>query len=205
MLFKKSLIRHFSSPSKLKIVTFLLKKEVFMSEREISRLLNVSHMSVNRAMRELEDLNFVHPNRVGRAHVWKVNRKSYAFEVFSKIMETLSKIKDPLADFKTMILENLPLASVEKLVLFGSIARRVERSDSDIDLFILVNDESAKTKIGPAVGALTLLCLDKFGNTLSPYILTLKQMKEKDGFKLLSGIKAGIVLYQRDDEDVSPD
>jgi predicted nucleotidyltransferase len=176
-----------------------------MSEREISRLLNVSHMSVNRAMRELEDLNFVHPNRVGRAHVWKVNRKSYAFEVFSKIMETLSKIKDPLADFKTMILENLPLASVEKLVLFGSIARRVERSDSDIDLFILVNDESAKTKIGPAVGALTLLCLDKFGNTLSPYILTLKQMKEKDGFKLLSGIKAGIVLYQRDDEDVSPD
>jgi predicted nucleotidyltransferase len=160
-------------------------------------------MSVNRTMKELEGINFVHPGRVGRAHVWRVNRRSHAYQIYSRVIESLKDINSPLDDLKETILANLPLSAIEKLVLFGSVAKQDERPDSDIDLFILLNDESAKTEIHSAVEALSLVCLDRFGNTLSPYILTQKGLREKKGLKLLSEIDSGLVLHQRNAGDVA--
>ena len=77
-----------NSKIRYKIIDFLITHEQNMSEREISSVLNVSHMSVNRTMKELEDLNFVHFIRVGNAHLWKVNKKSYAYKSFQKAIET---------------------------------------------------------------------------------------------------------------------
>ena len=202
MLFRNSVISLLNSPLKLKIISFLIKKDVLMSEREISRLLDVSHMSVNRTMRELEGINFVHPGRVGRAHIWRVNRRSYAYQIYSRVIESLKDINSPLDDLKTTILTNLPLSAIEKLVLFGSIAKQDERHDSDIDVFILVKDEPAKAEIHAAVEALSLICLEKFGNALSPYVLTRKGLLDKAGLKLLSEIDSGIVLHQRNAGDV---
>jgi predicted nucleotidyltransferase len=202
MLFRNSVISLLNSPLKLKIISFLIKKDVLMSEREISRLLDVSHMSINRTMQELEGINFVHPGRVGRAHVWKVNRRSYAYQIYSRVIESLKDINSPLDDLKATILANLPLPAIEKLVLFGSVAKQDERPDSDIDIFILVKDESAMAETRTAVEALSLVCLERFGNTLSPYILTQKGLREKEGLKLLSEIDSGIVLHQRNAGDV---
>ena len=201
MLFRNSVISLLNSPLKLKIISFLIKKDVLMSEREISRLLDVSHMSVNRTMRELEGINFVHPGRVGRAHIWRVNRRSYAYQVYSRVIESLADINSPMEDLKVTILANLPLPAIEKLVLFGSVAKQDERSDSDIDIFILVKDESDMAEIHASVEALSLICLERFGNTLSPYVLTRKGLREKEGLKLLSEIDSGIVLHQRNAGD----
>lgn len=197
MLFRNSVISLLNSPLKLKIIAFLIKKDVLMSEREISRLLDVSHMSVNRTMQELEGINFVHPGRVGRAHVWRVNRRSYAFQVYSQVIEVLSAVNSPMEDLKATILANLPLPAIEKLVLFGSVAKQDERHDSDIDIFILVKDESAMAEIHAAVEALSLICLERFGNALSPYVLTRKSLREKARLKLVSEIDSGIVLHHR--------
>ena len=202
MLFRNSVISLLNSPLKLKIISFLIKKDVLMSEREISRLLDVSHMSVNRTMRELEGINFVHPGRVGRAHIWRVNRRSYAYQIYSRVIESLKDINSPLDDLKTTILTNLPLSAIEKLVLFGSVAKQDERHDSDIDIFILVKDEPAKAEIHAAVEALSLICLEKFGNALSPYVLTRKGLREKARLKLVSELDSGIVLHQRYSGDV---
>jgi predicted nucleotidyltransferase len=201
MLFHNSVISLLNSPLKLKIIAFLIKKDVLMSEREISRLLDVSHMSVNRTMRELEGINFVHPVRVGRAHVWRVNRRSYAYQAYFRVIESLKDILSPSDDLKETILANLPLSAIEKLVLFGSIVKQDERHDSDIDVFILVKDEPAKAEIHAAVEALSLICLERFGNALSPYVLTRKGLLDKAGLKLLSEIDSGIVLHQRNAGD----
>jgi len=49
---------------------------------------------------------------------------------------------------------------------------------------------------------LSLICLERFGNTLSPYVLTRKGLREKEGLKLLSEIDSGIILHQRNADDV---
>lgn len=176
-------------------MSFLLNNENLISEREISRLINVSHMSVNRAMKELKDLHFVDYVRVGRAHVWRVNRKSFAWDVFSKVLKQSDDIPDPLAALKALILHSLPLELVEKAVLFGSISRGGEKADSDIDLHVLVKSEEAKERLEPYLSELFIRCLDRFGNVLSPYVLTEAELQERKSLDLLENINAGIVLH----------
>jgi predicted nucleotidyltransferase len=184
-----------SSKTKLKIINFLINYDHNMSEREISSILNVSHMSVNRIMKELENLNFAHFVSVGNAHLWKVNKKSYAYKSFRKFIEAISKIEDPLEDLKQTILTHLPQDLIERIVLFGSVAKGQEKPNSDIDLFILVSTQQHKVKLESIFEQLSILCLDKYGNPLSPYVLTKKEWTEKKNIKILKEIEKGIQLY----------
>lgn len=198
MQFIKPLRSYLRSPVRLRIVSFLLYNELLISEREISRLAHVSHMSVNRAMKELEDLHFVSYLKVGRAHVWRVNRRSLAFEAFSETLKQSNGLPNPLQSLKETIFNSLPLDLIQKAVLFGSISRGEEKSNSDIDLYILVKDEKAKAGLEPFLDSLSMRCLDKFGNVLSPYVLTEAELQERRGLELLESIDEGIVLYPSD-------
>lgn len=198
MVFHKSLLTVLNSKTKQKIVGFLLKHEAMMSEREIAAVSGVSHMSINRIMCELAEINFVHFVRAGRAHLWRVNRGSYAFEFLYGLFTALSQNTASLEDLKRTILDKLPLPSVENLILFGSVARGTEGFDSDIDLYVQVKDESKKQEIEQAVEGLVLFCLERYGNPLSPYILTKKEWEERNNLKLSEKIEKGITVYPLD-------
>jgi predicted nucleotidyltransferase len=195
MDFHTSPLAFLVSPIRLRIVRFLLKNETLMSEREISRLLNVSHMSVNRAMRELWAMNLVTPARVGTAFLWKTNKQSYAFDIFSKALDPLSGMPTPIEELKTIICKGLPLKEIEKIVLFGSVARGKEGPGSDIDLFVLVKGEAEKAKVDQAMDRLVISCLEKFGHSISPYLRTRKELAARRSHKLDEDIAAGIVLH----------
>lgn len=197
MKFHISILDVLTSKAKIKIIKFLLNHEASMSEREIASVLNVSHMSVNRTMRELDELNFVNFVTVGKAHLWRVNRKSYAFRVLSKLIKGVSDIKEPLEDLKLIMLNNLPTALIKKVVLFGSIAKGSERSNSDIDVFILVKDKLRKKKLEPQIEKLSNFCLEAYGNRLAPYILTEQEMEQKKNLKIVSEINKGIQIFPR--------
>jgi len=195
MKFNASLIDILNSKTKLKIVKFLLTHEASMSEREIASILKVSHMSINRTMRELSEVNFVDFVTIGKAHLWKVNRKSYAFKVLSELIKGISHIKDPLDDLKDMILTNIPKTLIKKVVLFGSVAKGAEKTGSDIDIFFLVKDSRDKEKLGFALEKFSNACLETYGNRLSPYILTEQETKKKARAKFLSEINKGIEIF----------
>ena len=195
MKFNASLIAILNSKTKLKIVKFLLTHEASMSEREIASILKVSHMSINRTMRELSEVNLVNFTTIGKAHLWKVNRKSYAFKVLFEFIKGVSRIKDPLDDLKGIILTNIPKNLIKKVVLFGSVAKGEEKTDSDIDVFFLVKDSRDKEKLGSTLEKLSNACLETYGNRLSPYILTEQETKKKARQKFLSEINKGIKIF----------
>ncbi len=184
-----------TSKTKMKIVKFLLSHEAAMSEREIASVLNVSHMSINRIMKELANINFVNYVAIGKAHLWKVNRKSYAFKVLSQLIKDLSNINLPLEDLKKTILENVAGSNIKKVVLFGSVAKGLERENSDIDVFILVKNMKVKKEIEPFVEELSNKCLDLYGNRLAPYILTDHEIKQKQNLSVISEINQGIQIF----------
>src|SRR3989338_5634745 len=149
MKFHISLLDILNSKIKVKIVKFLLTHEAAMSEREIASILKVSHMSVNRAMRDLASVNFGNFVSVGKSHLWKVNRKSYAFKALSSLIKNVSTIKDPLNDLKNTLFKHLPKNLVKKAILFGSTSKGLEKTNSDIDIFILVKNARDKTGLEP--------------------------------------------------------
>jgi predicted nucleotidyltransferase len=194
MKFNTSLINILNSATKLKIVKFLLTHEASMSEREIASILKVSHMSINRTMRELTEANFVNFITVGKAHLWKINRKSYAFKALSEFIKDFFRMKAPLDDLKSMVLKNIPKNLVKKVVLFGSVVKGEEKADSDIDIFFLVKNALDKEKLELALEKLSNVCLEIYGNRLSPHVLTEQEVNKKTRQRLLSEINKGIEI-----------
>ena len=184
-----------NSKTKVKIIKFLLTHEASMSEREIASILKVSHMSVNRTMRELDDMNFVNFVTVGKAHLWKVNRKSYTFKVLSELIKGISNIKEPLEELKKTILKNLPKTLIKKVVLFGSIAKGLEKTNSDIDVFVLVRDMKSKKQIESSIDKLSNVCFEVYGNRLAPYTLTEQEMKQRENLMIISEVRKGIQIF----------
>ncbi len=197
MEFHISLLDVLNSKTKVKIVKFLLTHEASMSEREIASILKVSHMSINRTMRELSDLNFVDFITVGKAHLWRVNRKSYAFKTLSTLIKGVSGIKEPMQDLEDILLKHLPKSLIKKVILFGSIAKASEKPSSDIDIFILVKNKQGKVKFEQSIEKLSNVCLEVYGNRLAPYILTEQEFKQKKNLKLIADIENGIQIFPK--------
>ena len=195
MRFHLALSDLFKSEAKLRTIKFLLGHEAAMSEREIASILKISHMSVNRALRELSELNLVSYMTVGKAHVWKVNRQSYAYGMMTKLMEQIKGVEDPLQTLRRMITERLALRSIQRIVLFGSIAQDTERADSDIDLFVLIKKNEDRNRVETALEKLSIECLEKFGNRLAPYLLTEQELQHQKGLEVTTAVNRGIQLY----------
>lgn len=195
MKFHISLLDVLNSKTKVKIIKFLLTHEASMSEREIASILKISHMSVNRTMRELADMNFVDFVTIGKAHLWKVNSKSYAFKVLSVLIKGVSIIKEPLEDLKNTLLRNLPKTLIRRAVLFGSVAKGLENTNSDIDVFILVKNKRSKEVLEFSIEKLSNICFEVYGNRLAPYILTEQEMKQKKNLRIISEIDKGIQIF----------
>ena len=200
MKFHSSLLEIVSSKKRVKIITFLISHTASMSEREIASVLKVSHMSINRIMQELAGVNFVDFVTVGKAHLWRVNRKSYTFKVLSTLIEGTSLVKPPLEDLKETVLKILPKTSIEKIVLFGSVAKEVEKTNSDIDLFILVRNKQSKNVLESYIEKLSNICFKVYGNRLAPYILTEREMRQKKKLKVMSEIDKGIQIFPEKDK-----
>ncbi len=195
MKFKLSLSHLIKSEVKLKIIKFLLTHEAAMSEREIASILKISHMGINRTMRELAELNLVHYTVVGKAHLWKVNRNSFAYKMFDQLIQNAESLIDPLIELKQIILKNLPMKFVERVVIFGSISSNSEKPNSDIDVFILVKTSQHLVKVENSMDKLSNQCLEIFGNRFSPYILTKQQLNQKKNLKIISAVNKGIQIY----------
>jgi predicted nucleotidyltransferase len=195
MKFNISFLDILDSPTKIKIIKFLLSHEAPMSEREIASVLKVSHMSINRTMRELVETNLVNFVTSGKAHLWRVNRKSYAFKALSEFVKGVLSLKEPLADLKGSLLKKIPRKLILKAVLFGSVAKGFEKTNSDIDLFILVKDKKNKKSLDSSLEKLSNFCLETYGNKLSPYILTEPELKRKKGLKIISEINKGVQIF----------
>lgn len=200
MRFHDSFLKTINSEVKQKIIHFLLHHENSMSERELASLAGVSHMTVNRILRELEDWNFVQFERIGRAHVWSINKKSYSYSVISETLGKVNLLSDTLKELTKDIMLWLPKKLMLKVVLFGSIIRGEEKQDSDIDLFILVKNQNDLELLEEVLDKLSIQCLEKYGNRLAPYVLTEKEFKQKKDLKLIGEIQKGIQLYPKLEE-----
>jgi len=195
MKFHASILDVLNSKTKIRIIKFLLTHEATMSEREIASILKVSHMSINRIMRELADVNFGNFVTIGKSHLWKINRKSYAFKVLSSLIKDVSVIKEPLEDLKNTLRRYLPKTLIKRVVLFGSVSKGLENTNSDIDILIITKNAEEKKALESSIEKLSNICFEVYGNRLAPYILTEQEITKKAKLKIISEIEDGLQIF----------
>lgn len=192
MRFDFAPVKILNSEANLKILRILLLKGLSTSGRSMAKLTGLSHMTVNRAMREFGGINLVTVKKYGLSNIWEVNKSSYAYEVFMKMMPIIDFKQAALEHLKATIYQGLKGAKVLRAVLFGSVSKGLEKDDSDIDLFILIKRLSDKSLVESAVDKLSDKCWSIYGNTLSPYIIDGTQYRDKSRKKLMGEIEKGI-------------
>ncbi len=182
-MFKK--IEQLFNKTNIKIVKLLCENPLDeFYEREIAKEAGVSVGSANRILRELLSIGIVSKREKGRLHFYKINMN----EPIVRQMKILFNITE-LGE----LIKNLKPFSV-KIMLFGSAAEGNDTKDSDLDLFLLVEDkEKARTEIANA--------RKKIERKISPIIMERNEyikLKTKDKV-FYDNINKGIILFDENE------
>lgn len=198
----------FGSKLKRKILNFLLKNQEPLSEREMSRILGVSNTAVNKAMRQLLDMNIVKGKTIGNSLVWELNEKSYAYKYVKAFLEA-SEVS-PLSSLEDMIKSNITVFNalvaffeekkgyppITTAHIFGSVAEGTSGPDSDIDILIITKTPSDKKRLEEIfIGWLGVEILEKIGNKASFHIYSESAVSNNDPGWLAHAINTGIKVY----------
>lgn len=180
----------FTSTGNLAVLRVLNEKVTGISGRETARLAGIGLRSVQLALENLVDLKIVNVQIGGRENLYTLNRKNFiSNEVITKLFWAEKKYKKSLFNKISDSLKN----HTDSIILFGSVARKEESTESDLDICIVYHN--SKTNIENTVNSLRDELFNEYGVKLAPlYITRAKFKKNINKSPVREIIKDGIVI-----------
>jgi len=130
----------------LEIILVLLKNKTHL--REIARILDESHSTILRKIRELVKENVLDYKKEGKNNIFfiknNLNAKNYVYSAEIHKLNILLKKHPKLSIIFEDIKKNF---SKRMIILFGSYAKGIPKQDSDIDIYLETGDNNLKNKI----------------------------------------------------------
>jgi predicted nucleotidyltransferase len=165
-----------------------LNPERKYSGREMARILNISASRVLEVLELFRKNAVVNRETVGRSSQWGLNQESIVVEEVSSLINVERKIYMALKSriYETLIREK----SIQKVILYGSVARKKEKPESDIDVFILVTTKKDKELAAALVGKLNKYLLPRYGNVISETIYSEREWKDMEKTKIFKKIES---------------
>ncbi|MFA6980238.1 MAG: nucleotidyltransferase domain-containing protein [Ignavibacteriaceae bacterium] len=185
MVINKILDEVFSTWSNIAVLRVLNKVKIGLSGREIAKQAGMSAPSCLEALSSLENFNIVTRQRGGRDHFFNLNREHFlSGKVIVPILNQEKKYQETLLKEIVKTLENYS----SSLFLFGSVARKEEKIDSDLDVCIVYKNVNSKKKIESVISELGFLLHKRYGVSLAPFYVS-----ESDFVKKIKTQKPPIV------------
>jgi predicted nucleotidyltransferase/predicted transcriptional regulator len=160
----KTLTEELMKEKRLEVLKYLVNnKEKSFSINEIAENVDVSYKTVQVFIDTLEEFGFIESEKHGRTRIVSVNQDSPFLKVFERLGEIDSQpFREVAEDFAEEITGRCP-EEIESVILFGSVARGLPVSGSDIDILILVKDKEAVDEVNDEAWSLRDKYLDKEG------------------------------------------
>lgn len=176
MVINKPLDELFSTWSDIAVMRVLKNYNTGLSGREIARLSGMTAKSAIRTLSRLEDLGVISRIRGGREHFFSLNRKHYLVqEIILHILECEEKFRDAVYQEISRALKG----KCNSVYIFGSVARREEKVESDLDLCIVLDKEDQKEEIEELFEELRSELFIKYGVNASPFYITVSEFSAK--------------------------
>lgn len=172
MLFHNYMEKLLGSKTKIKILRALHRfPSKDFTTRELSRLIEISHTGVLKALKDLEDMGIIVVGTHGKAHSLKLNKESFLAQGILSIFEVEKETVSHLVEELRRYTKDMDVTSI---ALFGSIVKKNEEPSSDIDLLIVSRDKRNAEK---TISLLQERFVKRFGNSISPHIMSLDEFK----------------------------
>ena len=163
----------FSAQSNVAVLRVLNERVIGVSGRETARLANISLRSAQNALYNLEILKIVIRQAGGREHLFTINRENYITKnILSYLFEGEKQFKENLFAIIKKRLGKL----TESVVVFGSVARKEEEPESDLDLCIVYNTNLKNVE--KIVNQLRDQTFTMYGVAMAPFFITLAKFKK---------------------------
>lgn len=157
---------------------------------EMSKETRIPYATAWRYVLKLEQSGVVFIEKIGGYNVCRLNKSSPLVKQMTVFLELeLSPHRLAVKEFTR---EAKKIKDVEKVILFGSVARGDEKLTSDADIALVCKKEK---NIENKIVDITALVLKKTRIKIVPILLTRKESKEK--VQLTEELEKGEVLYER--------
>jgi len=168
-------------------ILFLLAKfsDMEFYERQVARKLGIAYGSANRALNELHATGAIKRRQQGRMYFYSINRSNPTVTDLKRLINIV--LIEPLV-------EKLKGIS-SKIVLYGSCARGVDTSQSDLDLFVA----SDKRKQAMSIIENFIFIQGFESINIQPVVKSHAEILRADKAEqaFLDEVEQGIVLWER--------
>lgn len=172
-----------------------------VSRKEIQQLTKLGNKVLTKVLLLFERFDVITCQRIGKTYNYKLNLSNSITEKMLEIIQ-LEKIALNNPDFKILNilrefvyeLTNVNLKNLEKVILFGSYAKRTFTSNSDLDMAIVLKEKDANDEL--LITDISGRLNKRFGKEIQPHYYTVKEFDElrtKDRL-VQEIIKDGIIL-----------
>ena len=169
-----------NNETKVKVLRFLYSNDIEWSGRRIAREIQISPATCHKALQELYSEGIVLLHNVGKTYLYQFNHENY---VAKELLHPLFKKEERLLKVISRLLRDEFSEKVKErivsIALFGSVEKREDRSDSDIDLLVLVARAKDKERIEKAFDNFNEKIMKSFGKIASPYIESVSGFRRK--------------------------
>ncbi len=169
-----------NNETKVKVLRFLYSNDIEWSGRRIAREIQISPATCHKALQGLYSEGILLLRNVGRTHLYQFNHDNY---VAKELLHPLFKKEERLLKVISRLLRDEFSEKVKERVvsiaLFGSVEKREDHPDSDIDLLVLVSRAKDKERIEKDLDNLNEKTVRLFGKIVSPYIESVSGFRRK--------------------------
>ena len=151
MAIENSLDAVLNSKTKVKIIRlFISRTSAFrVSGRDIARLINVSPPATHAALKELQSLNILRLEIIGKQHIYSLNDKNRIVkDILKPGFEKELSIKEDIKNFLNSRIKETGIRKyLISVILYGSLQRNQTDNRSDVDIAVIVRDKNDKKEI----------------------------------------------------------
>ncbi|MFB6143809.1 MAG: nucleotidyltransferase domain-containing protein [Candidatus Nanohaloarchaea archaeon] len=174
----KTLTEELMKEKRLDVLQYLINnRDKRFSINEVAENVDTSYKTVQVFIDTLEEFGFIESEKHGRTRIISVNQDSPFLEVFERLGEIDSQPFIETAEEFTEEITERYSEEIESVILFGSVARGLPVSGSDIDILILVKDKEMEEEINDEAWSLRDKYSDKEGLPINIITQTVEEFK----------------------------
>jgi predicted nucleotidyltransferase len=186
--------------SHVAVLRALLDTTSGFTGNQVARVSGMHPLSALKALSSLEELGIVRRQRGGRDHLFTLNRDHYL------VKEGLLSLYEAERRFPLAVEESLSSAlkgSVVSTIIFGSVVRKQETPQSDLDLCCIVKSEAQRKSVRESLASKAAGIYRRFGVKIAPVIFSVAEFRKRSQSQLVKQlIKEGKVIAGKNPQEL---